>query len=90
MGANLSIRTLLSYKEVASAVTDEKGAFQFANIKPGLYYLQVNGKHRGQPSVPQGNIAVLIGSEEANGSLSIITRYSDCGLEYESGKEVRH
>jgi hypothetical protein len=84
--ASLSIRSLVLYEEIATAVTDEKGAFQFAGIKPGLYYLQVNGKYKGDPRVPQGDIAVFISSAEANEDLSIITRYSDCGLEYQSGK----
>lgn len=83
--ASLSIRSLVSYEEIATAVTDEKGAFQFAEIKPGLYYLQVNGKYKNHPTVPQGDIAVFIGSTEANESLSIITRYSDCGLDYPVG-----
>ena len=79
----------MSYEEIATAVTDEKGAFQFAKIKPGLYYLQVNGKYKSQPTVPQGDIAVFIGSAEANEGLSIITKYSDCGLDYQLGKEIR-
>jgi hypothetical protein len=74
--ANLSIRRLVSYEEIATAVTDENGAFQFDGINPGLYYLQV----------PQGDIAVFIGSAEPNESLSIMTTYSDCGLDYYSGK----
>jgi hypothetical protein len=86
--ASLSIRSLVLYEEIATAVTDEKGAFQFAGIKPGLYYLQVNGKYKGDPRVPHGDIAVFIGGAEANEDLSIITRYSDCGLEYQSGKEI--
>jgi hypothetical protein len=86
--ASLSIRSLVSYEEIATAVTDEKGAFQFVGIKSGLYYLQVNGKFKSDPTVPQGDIAVFVGSAEANDGLSIITRYSDCGLEYESGEEI--
>jgi hypothetical protein len=87
--ASLSIRSLVSYEEIATAVTDEKGAFQFAGIKSGLYYLQVNGKYKSNPRVPQGDIAVFIGSAEANEGLSIITSYSDCGLDYQSGKKIR-
>jgi hypothetical protein len=82
--ASLSVRSLVSYEEIATAVTDEEGAFQFAGIKPGLYYLQVNGKYRGDLHVPQGDIAVYLGSTEANDGLSIITSYSDCGLAYQS------
>jgi hypothetical protein len=85
--ASLSLRSLVSYEEIATAVTDERGAFQFAGIRPGLYYLQVNGKYKSDPRVPQGDIAVYVGSAEANDGLSIITRYSDCGLEYESGRK---
>jgi hypothetical protein len=87
--ASLSVRSLVSYKEIATALTDEKGAFQFAGIKPGLYYLQLNGKHKSDPKVPQGNIAVYVGSAEAADDLSIIARYSDCGLDYESRKQIR-
>ena len=87
--ASLSVRSLVSYEEIAPAVTDEKGAFQFAGIKPGLYYLQVNGKYKSDPRLPQGNIAVFIGRTEANEGLMIITSYSDCGLDYQSGKEIR-
>lgn len=87
--ASLSVRSLVSYGEIATAVTDEEGAFQFAGIKPGLYYLQVNRKYKSDPTVPEGDIAVYIGSAEANDALSIITRYSDCGLDYESGEELR-
>jgi hypothetical protein len=36
--ASLSIRRLVSYAEIATAETDEKGVFQFTEIKPGLYY----------------------------------------------------
>lgn len=86
---SLSIRSLVSYEEIATAVTDEKGAFQFKGIKPGLYYLQVNGKYKNDPRVPQDDIAVFIDSTEANEDLSIITNYSDCGLEYHSEKEIR-
>jgi hypothetical protein len=88
ISARLSIRSLVSYEEIATALTDKKGAFQFAGIKPGLYYLQVNGKYRSDPKVPQGDIAVYVGSAEASDGLSIVTRYSDCGLEYEPGKEI--
>jgi hypothetical protein len=84
MGASLSIRSLVSYEEVASTVTDEKGAFKFAGIKPGLYYLQVNGKYKADPTVAHGDIPVLIGNAEANETLSIMTSYSDCGLDYQS------
>jgi hypothetical protein len=87
--ASLSIRSLVPYQEIATALTDEKGAFQFAGIKPGLYYLQVNGKYRGDPKVPQGDIAVYVGNTEVNDELSIITTYSDCGLTYESRKQIR-
>jgi hypothetical protein len=86
--ASLSIRSLVSYEEIATAGTDEKGAFQFAGIKPGVYYLEVNGKHKRDPTEPQGDIAVFIGSAEANEGLSITTSYSDCGLDYESAKEI--
>jgi hypothetical protein len=86
--ASLSVRSLVSYKEIATAVTDEKGAFQFPGLKPGLYYLQVNGKYKSDPRVPEGDIAVFIGSAEADDGLSIMTRYSDCGLEYQS-TEIR-
>jgi len=79
----------VSYEEIASTVTDDRGAFQFAGIKPGLYYLQVNGKYKSDPAVPQGDIPVLIGGAEANEGLSIITWYSDCGLDYHSEKESR-
>jgi hypothetical protein len=85
-GASLSIRRLVSYEEIATTLTDEKGAFQFADIKAGLYYLQVNGKSRNDPRVPHGDIAVYVGSAEANDGLSIMTTYSDCGLTYESRK----
>ena len=84
--ASLSVRSLVSYEEVATTVTDEKGAFQFAGIKPGLYYLQVNEKYKSDPRLPQGNIAVFIGRTEANEGLSIITSYSDCGLDYRLGR----
>ena len=87
--ASLSVRSLVSYEEIATAVTDEKGAFQFAGIKPGLYYLQVNEKYKSDLRVVQGNIAVFIGRTEANEGLSIITSYSDCGLDYQSAKEIR-
>jgi hypothetical protein len=87
--ASLSVRSLVSYEEIATTVTDEKGAFHFAGIKPGLYYLQVNEKYKSDPRVPQGSIAVFIGRTEANKGLSIITSYSDCGLDYQSGTEVR-
>jgi len=85
--ASLSIRRFVSYDEIATAVTDERGAFQFAGIKPGLYYLQVNGKYKSDPTVPKGNIPVFIGSAEANERLSVITAYSDCGLDYELARE---
>jgi hypothetical protein len=81
--AALSLRGLVSYEEIATTVTDNKGAFQFAGIKPGLYYLQVNGKYT-DFRVPQGNIAIFIGITEANENLSIISQYSDCGLDYRS------
>ena len=84
--ASLSIRSVVSYQEIATAMTDEKGAFQFGGIEPGLYYLQVNGKY---PRLPHGDIAIFIGRAEATEGLSIITRYSDCGLEYQSEKEIR-
>jgi len=87
--ASLSLRSLVSYEEIATAVTDEKGAFHFTGIKPGLYYLQVNGKYNSDPTVPKGDIAVFVGSDETNEGLSIITSYSDCGLVYQSGTEVR-
>jgi hypothetical protein len=88
--ASLSVRSLVSYEEIATAVTDEKGAYQFAGIKPGLYYLQVNRKYKNDPGVPRGDIAIFIGSAEANEGLSIVTTYSDCGLEYHlGGKELR-
>jgi hypothetical protein len=87
--ASLSVRSLVSYEEIATAVTDEQGAFHFSGIKPGLYYLQVNGKYKGDLTVPKGNIPIFIGSAEANESLFIISSYSDCGLNYESAKEVR-
>jgi hypothetical protein len=87
--ASLSVRSLVSYEEIATALTDEKGAFQFAGVKPGLYYLQLNGKLKSDPKVPQGNIAVYVGSAEANDGLSIITSYSDCGLAYQSRKQIR-
>jgi hypothetical protein len=86
IGARLSIRSLVSYEEIAKAVTDEKGAFQFGRIKPGLYYLQVNGKYESNPRGPQGDIAVFVGGAETNEVLTITTSYSDCGLEYQSGK----
>jgi hypothetical protein len=86
--ASLSVRSLVSYEEIATAVTDENGAFQFAGIKPGLYYLQLNGKYRGNPRVPNGDIAVSIASAEANEELPIMTRYSDCGLEYQLEKKI--
>ena len=89
IGASLSIRSLVSYEEIATALTDEKGAFQFTGIKPGLYYLQLNGKYRSDPRIPHGDIAVYVGAAEANDGLSIITRYSDCGLAYESRKQIR-
>jgi hypothetical protein len=81
--AALSVRNLVSYEEVETSLTDEKGAFGFAGIKSGLYYLQVNRKHS-DPRVPQGDIAVFIGSTEATEHLSIISQYSDCGLYYKS------
>lgn len=87
--ASLSIRSLVSYEEIAASVTDEKGAFEFAGIKPGLYYLQVNGKYKSDPRVLQGDVAVFIGSAETNEGLTIITMYSSCGLYYQSGKEIR-
>ena len=87
--ASLTVRSLVSYEEIATALTDDKGAFQFAGIKPGLYYLQVNEKYKSNPRVPQGNIAVFIGKTEANEGLSIITSYSDCGLDYHLRKETR-
>jgi hypothetical protein len=86
--ASLSVRSLVSYREIATAVTNENGAFQFLGLKPGLYYLQVNGKYRSDPRVPEGDIAVFIGSAEVDDGLSIMTRYSDCGLEYQSA-EIR-
>jgi hypothetical protein len=88
IGASLSIRSLVSYEEIAKAVTDEKGAFQFGRIKPGLYYLQVNGKYKSNPRGPQGDIAVFIGGAETNEVLTITTSYSDCGLTYESRKQI--
>jgi hypothetical protein len=88
VGANLSLRTLVSYEEIATSVTDETGAFRFARIKPGLYYLQVNGESKSDPRLPQGNIAVFIGGTEADEGLSIITSYSDCGLDYKSGEDI--
>ena len=86
--ASLSVRSLVSYEEIATAVTDKQGAFHFTRIKPGLYYLQVNGKYKSDPTVPQGDIPVFIGSAEANEGLLIITSYSDCGLNYQSAKEI--
>lgn len=87
--AGLTVRSLVPYERIATALTDEKGAFQFATIKPGLYYLQVNEKHKNDPRVPQGDIAVFIGSAEANEDLSIITSHSDCGLDYQSGEGIQ-
>ena len=84
----MSIRNLVSYKEIRTAIAGEKGAFQFAGIKPGLYFLQVNGKYKSDPTVPQGDIAVHVGTAEANNGLSIITRYSDCGLEHRSAADL--
>ena len=86
--ASLSVRTLVSYREIAASVTDEKGAFRFAGIEPGLYYLQVNEKYKSDPTVPKGAIPVFIGSAEADEGLLIITSYSDCGLDYQSAKEI--
>ena len=87
--ASLSIRSLISHEEIATAITDEKGSFQVAGIEAGLYYLQVNGTYKSDPRTPKGDIAVSIGGTEANDELSITTTYSSCGLEYEPGNEVR-
>ncbi len=38
--------------------------------------------------MPKGDIPVFIGSAEANEGLLIITSYSDCGLDYQSAKEI--
>lgn len=86
--ASLSLRSLVPYQEIATTVTDEKGVFQFTGTKMGLYYLQVNGKSKSDSTVPQGDIPVFIGGSEANEGLSITTRYSDCGLEYQLGKGI--
>ena len=48
----------------------------------------MNGKYKGDPTVPKGDIPVSIGSAEANEGLLIITSYSDCGLDYQSAKEI--
>ena len=87
--AGLSLRSLVTYEEIATTVTDEKGAFQVPGIRSGLYYLQINGKNKNDSTVPRGDIAVFIGRDEAIDGLSIITRFSDCGLEYQLGKEIR-
>jgi len=87
--AILSVRRYLSYEEVATTMSDEKGRFAFNTIDPGFYFLEVNGKYKDNPNVPQGDIAIYIDAGAASDNLRIITAYSSCGLSYRAQEKSR-
>ncbi len=80
--ANVSLRELVSYKEIAQTETSGAGSFQFSSIPPGLYLLKVKAKED-DPNAPNGDIAVLVKPGAPRDSLSIAVRQSDCGLSYD-------
>jgi hypothetical protein len=76
--AVLSIRALVSFKEIATAVTNDDTSFRFDDLPPGAYFL-----HVGTEETVHGDIPVYIGAEASRDSLSIAAEYTSCGLSYD-------
>jgi hypothetical protein len=85
--AQLSLRTMVAYTEIAKGATNEWGEFQFEGIEPGLYFLEVNRDFEKDWNVPSGNIAVYIGATEPVDKLQIATNWSFCGLSYRTDEK---
>lgn len=83
----LSLHTLVSFARTSSSTTKDDGTFEFDGVPPGIYLLGLNTDEpqaSSYPSQPNGYIAVAIGPESPQDSLSIVVEESDCGFDYHS------
>jgi len=75
----LRLHTPADYKQVAATTTDDDGAFEFRNIAPGLYIMEIVATNE----KTKGNIAVYVAPDAPRDSLKIGTLYTSCGLYYD-------
>jgi hypothetical protein len=80
---DLSLRTYVSFAEVATTKTGDDGSFQFDRVEPGLYFLGIGMGHGSTQYQVRGYIPIYIGDDGPRERLSIAMDKTDCGLEYD-------
>ena len=81
--ADLSLRELTSYHEVATATADDDGSFKFHSVPPGIYFLHVKSEGGGTYYDADGDIPIFLDAKAPRDSLSMAVTQTDCGLMYD-------
>src|SRR5579863_1809696 len=87
---SLSLLEGISANVIATAVTDSKGRFSFAEtIAPGLYFLELNPsdlRSRWSGEALEGLMAIEVRQDAKEDGLDLDLGWSDCGLSHAQHK----
>ena len=87
-GAELSLHELGSYRLMRSTKTADDGSFEFGDIPPGLYLLDLKSRQSGSDQL-DGDIPISISPKAVRNSLSLMVSETDCGLMYDLEENER-
>lgn len=81
----LKLHTLTDYRDLATTQTGHNGEFEFKNVAPGLYLMQIiaTGRKTDDFYKSEGNIAVFVSPDARRDALPISTANTSCGLSYD-------
>lgn len=81
----LKLHSLVEYKEIAATNTTTDGSFDFPDVPPGLYFLQILPTTAKTDDLykPEGNVAIYVTANSKRESLAISTVNTSCGLSYD-------
>jgi hypothetical protein len=78
----LILRAALDYTPIATTRTKKDGSFEFADVAPGLYFVQIVSTPEQGRWALRGDIPLYVATT-ARETLAISTEFTSCGLNYD-------